>query len=76
VTASDPPWYNIDCIYGHFRDEANHNHGKLTVVSLVGQNTAVLRLEKPAEIVIDLGLGTEEDMDCLMQIVLSFQASC
>jgi hypothetical protein len=74
LTASDPPWYNIDCIYEHFRQEANHNHRQLTVVPLVGQNMAVFRRETPTE-TIDLGLGTEEDMNCLMRIVISFQAS-
>jgi hypothetical protein len=74
LTTSDPPWYIIDSIYEHFRHEATCNHRHLTVVPLVGQNRAVFRSVTPTDIGIDLGLGTEEDMNCLMQIVISFQS--
>jgi hypothetical protein len=75
LMASDPPWYNIDCIYGHFREEANHNHGKLTVVPGVDENSAVLRRMHKEGTFENLALGTEDDMNCLMQIVMSFQGS-
>jgi hypothetical protein len=71
-TESDPPWYNTESIYKHFRQEAQGNHIQLTVVPLADQNY-VFRRRTPTED-IDLGLGTEEDMNCLMQIVISFQA--
>jgi hypothetical protein len=68
LKALDPPWYNIDCIYEHFREEARYHHKELTVVPPVGENMAVLRRDE------NLAQGTENDMNCLMQIVTSFQA--
>jgi hypothetical protein len=74
LTASDPPWYNIDCIYEHFREEANDNHGKFTVVPGVDENMAVLRRTFKEGSFENLGEGTEDDMNCLMRIVISFQS--
>ena len=42
-TASDPPWYDIDCVIFLWGSRRYYNHGKLTVVAPVGENMAVLR---------------------------------
>lgn len=70
VTASDPPWYNIGCIYEHFREEAMCNHKELTIIPGAGGNMPVLRRYE------NLAQGTENDLNCLMQIVIVSSQHC
>ncbi len=69
-TAPDPPWYNMDLIFDHYRSEAQHDHKELEVISSPDDEImAVLRRG-----IENIGTGTENDMNCLMQIIISQQA--
>jgi hypothetical protein len=70
LTSPDPPWYNMDLIFDHYRNEAGHKHEELEVITSPDESRAVLRSGTG-----NMGTGTKDDMECLMQIVISHQGN-